>query len=510
MLYKKLQAIAGLMILILTISFAVKAQSENVPKTAEDYFKRGIEYKNKDENDAAINDFTEAIKLKPDYSEAFFERGLSLRSKSKTSESAINDFTQALFRSPDVANYYYQRGLSYYVREKYQLAIEDFTKAIALSPKASNGYRVRFEAYRKLKDFSNALKDIDQAIELQPDSLELHFGRGVLLADMSDCAKSDQIIAEFSGIIAKNPNFPIVYGTLKAGYELAANCLRKTATGNNETASRYEETAWKQKKIIAELNGENMNSRALILGKPIYPSRVTIIADVSVKVTVSGNGIVVKAEYSGNHEEFKESVEAAAMATKFPPTIIDGKPIETTGTLFFYMVPPNTQGSGNGNGGEDEINKDGYWVNQYLPFVTEQLVFRKYLPGDTKKLESSSISIWNVVLPTTNSAILFSPIEPPAQKPFNRPFKISDMPIAVYTEKALAARIEGIVRLRIVFLSNGTVGNISVVSGLPDGLTESAIAAARKIKFEPEIVNGSNTSASKQIEFRFVLPYKVP
>ena len=45
--------------------------------------------------------------------------------------------------------------------------------------------------------------------------------------------------------------------------------------------------------------------------------------------------------------------------------------------------------------------------------------------------------------------------------------------------------------LRAVFTPGGQVTNISAVSGLPYGLTERAIAAARQIKFVPATKDGT-------------------
>jgi len=41
------------------------------------------------------------------------------------------------------------------------------------------------------------------------------------------------------------------------------------------------------------------------------------------------------------------------------------------------------------------------------------------------------------------------------------------------------------VRLIVAFRSNGKIGHIDVIEGLPDGLTEKAIEVARAIKFKP-------------------------
>ena len=72
-----------------------------------------------------------------------------------------------------------------------------------------------------------------------------------------------------------------------------------------------------------------------------------------------------------------------------------------------------------------------------------------------------------------------------------------------YTEDARKNGISGTVILKVVFAKNGEVQNISVVSGLPYGLTERAIVAARKIKFTPAIKDGKPVSMWMQLEYNF-------
>ena len=72
-----------------------------------------------------------------------------------------------------------------------------------------------------------------------------------------------------------------------------------------------------------------------------------------------------------------------------------------------------------------------------------------------------------------------------------------------YTEAARQATIQGTVALRVTFLANGGIGNISPVSALPYGLTEQAIAAASKIVFIPAKKNGVSHSVSKILQYTF-------
>jgi TonB family protein len=72
-----------------------------------------------------------------------------------------------------------------------------------------------------------------------------------------------------------------------------------------------------------------------------------------------------------------------------------------------------------------------------------------------------------------------------------------------YTEDARRNRIEGEVVLNVVFAADGAIHSIRVVRGLPDGLTEKAIEAAKKTRFRPAIENGVPVSVRGDLSFTF-------
>ncbi|HUQ32341.1 MAG TPA: energy transducer TonB [Pyrinomonadaceae bacterium] len=74
-----------------------------------------------------------------------------------------------------------------------------------------------------------------------------------------------------------------------------------------------------------------------------------------------------------------------------------------------------------------------------------------------------------------------------------------------YTDEARENATTGTVVLRAVFSASGEVTNIRVVNGLPYGLTESAVEAARGIKFSPAMKDGRAVSQYIQIEYNFNL-----
>jgi len=83
--------------------------------------------------------------------------------------------------------------------------------------------------------------------------------------------------------------------------------------------------------------------------------------------------------------------------------------------------------------------------------------------------------------------------------------KILSKPKALYTDAARQANVQGKVVLRVTFTANGSIGAISVISGLGNGLTEQAIAAARGIRFEPAKRGGVAYTVSKPVEYSFTI-----
>ena len=72
-----------------------------------------------------------------------------------------------------------------------------------------------------------------------------------------------------------------------------------------------------------------------------------------------------------------------------------------------------------------------------------------------------------------------------------------------YTEAARMNNVSGTVRLRAVLGANGDVSDITVMSGLPDGLTERAVAAARGIRFMPAWKDGRRVPQYATVEYNF-------
>jgi TonB family protein len=76
-------------------------------------------------------------------------------------------------------------------------------------------------------------------------------------------------------------------------------------------------------------------------------------------------------------------------------------------------------------------------------------------------------------------------------------------PTPRYTEAARANKIQGVVTLRVLVGADGEVKRVRVIRGLPDGLTEQAIEAARQAKFKPAMKDGKAVPYWVVLEMEF-------
>lgn len=120
---------------------------------------------------------------------------------------------------------------------------------------------------------------------------------------------------------------------------------------------------------------------------------------------------------------------------------------------------------------------------------------------------SRSESTWNGGLaidpaptPTNNSEI-----KPKVYPVGTKPLQIISKPRAFYTDLARAKCVQGKVVLKVAFLSNGQIGKIKVVKGLPYGLSEQAVTVARKMRFDPAMKRGKPVSVTKMVEYNFTI-----
>jgi tetratricopeptide (TPR) repeat protein len=133
-------------------------------KTATDWFESANRKHDVEDYQGAIAAFTKAIKLKPDYADAYRGRA-STKYLLSDYEGSIADYTEVIKLKPD-ADAYYIRGLAKYDMKDNKGAISDFSEAIKLKKDYADAYYGRGLAFLQLGQKSNAQKDFSNAVVL--------------------------------------------------------------------------------------------------------------------------------------------------------------------------------------------------------------------------------------------------------------------------------------------------------------------------------------------------------
>jgi len=185
----------------LALDLLLKAEKED-PENPEIHYNLGIAYLGKDLVDEAEKQFKEAIRLKPDYSEAYNYLGRIYLYRGQT-DAAIQSFQKALnnkrYNNPEKA--YYNLGEAYMIKKEYANAAEQLERAVRLVPDYAAAYALLGQAYEGLRKDGDAKRSYRSALQYlgtyDPDfQAKIQLNLGKLLARTGERAEARKSLAE--------------------------------------------------------------------------------------------------------------------------------------------------------------------------------------------------------------------------------------------------------------------------------------------------------------------------
>jgi tetratricopeptide (TPR) repeat protein len=177
------------------------------PDFAEAYNNRGFARAAKGDLDGALKDYAEAIRLKPDFADAYNNRGAARDDKGDF-DGALADYAEALRLKPDFADAYCNRGNTRHDKGDLDGALKEYAEAIRLNPDFAEAYNNRGSARDDKGDFDGALADYAEAIRLKPDPADAYYNRGIARADRGDL---DGALKDYAEAIRLKPDFANAY-----------------------------------------------------------------------------------------------------------------------------------------------------------------------------------------------------------------------------------------------------------------------------------------------------------
>ena len=195
------------------------------PDFPEAYTNRGNAYGARGDYDRAIKDYNRAIQLKPDYANAYYNCG-NVYNMRGDYDCAIQNYNRAIQLEPDFANAYCSRGVAYSDKGEYNHAIKDFNKAIELKPNYVEAYRDRGNTYMKKGDYNRAIKDFNMLIELNPNDAEACNNRGGAYYKKGDY---DLAMKDYNRAIQLKPDHANAYNNRGTTYDIKGEYSRAIA-----------------------------------------------------------------------------------------------------------------------------------------------------------------------------------------------------------------------------------------------------------------------------------------
>ena len=148
----------------------------------------------------AMNLFKDELRIKP--AVAHYSLGNALLRKGRTSE-AIDQFTEALRINPDYAEAHNNLGYALLVTGRTSAAIEQCKEALRIDPTYAHAHNNLGNALAQTGRASEAIEHYKQTLRMNPNSADAHSNLGAALALMD---RISEAIEELKAAVRINPN----------------------------------------------------------------------------------------------------------------------------------------------------------------------------------------------------------------------------------------------------------------------------------------------------------------
>jgi len=232
---------------------------------ANQWFEKGYDYDINKEYDNAIEAYTKAIQLDPNYAEAHYNRGLSYSSKGQY-DKAVEDYSRAIIINPNYTDAYYRRGRTYYSKVQYDKAIDDFNKVISIDPNYHDPmyigiYLNRYNqgnsaiyywcgmAYYHEGQYDQAINNFDKAISIGSTDAVLYNTRGMMY-DLKGL--HDKAIEDYSKSITLDPKHADAYYYNRGNASLKLGNIKKAISDFQKACDMGYENGCKNLQMALE------------------------------------------------------------------------------------------------------------------------------------------------------------------------------------------------------------------------------------------------------------------
>ncbi|MBN2213890.1 MAG: tetratricopeptide repeat protein [Bacteroidales bacterium] len=178
-------------------------------QNARQFYKAGLNFKASNNHKDAIEQFSKAIELNPDYVDAYVERAYSYEINDQVN-LAFEDYKRALVFETKSEEIYYNAARVCYNTGKYKQALDYVNKAIDLRKKYLEAYQLQTNIFLKLDKLEDAQLASQKALALKDNDLN-HFLAGQVAEQMNNLNLAEE---EYVKAIIKNRKYVEAYVAL--------------------------------------------------------------------------------------------------------------------------------------------------------------------------------------------------------------------------------------------------------------------------------------------------------
>jgi tetratricopeptide (TPR) repeat protein len=233
------------------------------PDYAEAWSNRGNALHDLKRYEEALASFERALELKPDYAEAWSNKGSTLH-ELKRFDGAIAHYDKALSLKPDYAEGWSNKGVTLNELKRHDEAIAHYDKALSLKPDYAEGWTNKGVTLNELKRHDEAIAHYDKALSLKPDYAEGWTNKGIVLYELK---RFDEAIAHYDKALSLKPDYH------DASWNKSLSLLLQ---GDFENGLPLYESRWDSGKV-SELIGKRFFDKPTWLGKEPLQSKAILL-----------------------------------------------------------------------------------------------------------------------------------------------------------------------------------------------------------------------------------------
>jgi type IV pilus biogenesis/stability protein PilW len=170
----------------------------------------GLAWSERGRTDKAIEQYDEALRVNPDFSEARFDLACALSTLSQI-ESAQRQYEAAIKIRPNYAKARNNLGMLLFNRGDVPAAAEQFRQALDVDPNYAMAHNNLGLTLMAAGQYADAAASYRRALELDPDFPQPHANLGLALGKLGQSAEA---VAEFESFLRVQPNNSQVLGWL--------------------------------------------------------------------------------------------------------------------------------------------------------------------------------------------------------------------------------------------------------------------------------------------------------